>query len=185
MKRLLLTLPIIVAGLIALAPSSARAASNQQFNLSVSFVGLYPTADLDVPVTVHNPQSYALAVRTATVVVGDANPRCTRASVRAQSFAGDVTVPAGGSSTIPVRMHMLASAPDACQGATFPLTFTATGEPIAASNPNSSPSSALGGFAFTGFGVGGQFIAALGLAAVASGAILLLRRRRVAEAEPR
>ena len=96
-----------------------------------------------------------------------------------------MTVPAGGSSTIPVRMHMLASAPNACQGATFPLTFTATGEPIAASNPNSSPNSSLGGFAFTGFGGGGQFIVALGLAAVASGAILLLRRRRVAEAEPR
>ena len=186
MKRLLLTLPIMVAGLVALAPPSARAGSNaEQFTLSVSFVGLYPNADLDVPVAVQNPQSYALAVRTATVAVGDASPQCTRTNVTAQSFVGDVTVPAGQSSTIPIRMHMLASAPDTCQGATFPLTFTATGEPIAATNPNSSPNSSPGGFAFTGFGVGGQYLAALGLAAVASGAILLIRRRRPTEAAPR
>ena len=143
----------------------------QAFTLSADFVGLYPGADLTVPVTAHNSQQYALIDKTAVVSVGNASPQCVAANVTAHSFSGDVTVPAGGSATIPVRMQMSAAAPDACQGATFPLGFSATGQPVGVQPPGS-------GFAFTGLGSGSLALAGLGTVSVLAGLALLAIRRR-------
>ena len=169
MRRLLALLAFTAAA--CLVPVGAAAHAVTDFTLSADFVGLYPNANVDIPVTVHNPQSYAIAVHAASMVIGDASPTCTAANVSAQNFSGDVTVPAGGTATFPIRMHMYASAPDACQGATFPLTFTASGASLAAGSRDGG----LSGFAFTG--AEPVPLAVVGGVAVALGAVLLRRRR--------
>ncbi len=172
----------LAAVCMAVAPLlvNARAASAApvtSFSLSADFVGLFPGADLGAPVTARNPQPYALIVKTASVSISDAGPGCAASNVTVQSFSGDVTVPAGGSATIPVRIQMSPSAPDACQGATFPLQFQARGEGIGNQPPTS-------GFAFTRFSSGGLVLAVVGAGSLLAGLALLFVKRR-ANAVPR
>lgn len=169
MRRVLLVM-LIVATAVALSASAAHA--DEQFTLTASYSGLFPNADVSVPVTVHNPVAYDLAVHTADVTVGDARPGCGSEYLEAFSYSGDVVAPAHGDAVIRVRMHMLATAPDACQGATFPLTFTATGAPTGAIPADAGSS----GFAFTGGDVASSVT--VGTAALLLGLALLFGRRR-------
>lgn len=173
MRRVLILIVVIIAA--PFVPTGATAHAARDFTLSADFVGLYPDADVDIPVTVHNPQTYPIAVQSASVTIGDASPTCTNANVTAQSFSGDVHVPAGDDATFPLRMHMLASAPDACQGASFPLTFTATGASLTGSATTNTHSN-TGGFAFTG--TNPLPLAIAGATALTIGTLLVRRRRR-------
>ena len=170
MRRMLCAV-LLVASVVTLTATVAHAADTQ-FTLTTSYTGLYPDADVTVPVTVHNPKTYDLAVHTAAVQVGDASPGCAAGYLEASSFSGDVVIPAHGDTTIPIRMHMLASAPDACQGATFPLRFTASGSPVGVQPPDGGS----GGFAFTGSAAWRTTL--VGVGALASGLFLLFARRR-------
>ena len=173
MHRLAITVFVAAAALVL--PSGTANAADQQFTLSADYSGLYPNADVTVPVTVHNPLSYDLAVHTADVRVGDASPTCTADNVVAHSFSGDVVVPAGRDGTMPIRMQMSAAAPDTCQDATFPLSFAASGGPANSAGP-AAASGASGGFAFTGAEI--ATTALFGAAALALGGLLLATRRR-------
>ncbi len=157
---------------VGVLPSVATAAT-QEFTLSASVDGLFPRADIEAPVTVHNPLPYAIAVHTADVIVGSASSSCPATNLTAQSFVGDVTIPRGGTAAVTIRMQMPASAPNACQGATFPLTFVASGEPLGVTPDARSRNS---GFAFTGSD--SAQLAFLGFAVVTGGAILVVASRR-------
>src|SRR4051812_46907912 len=161
---------LLVAAVVTLSATVANAADTQ-FTLTTSYTGLYPDADVTVPVAVHNPKAYDLAVHTAVVQVGDASPGCAAGYLDASSFSGDVIAPAHGDATIPIRMHMLASAPDSCQGATFPLRFAASGSPVGVQPPDGN-----GAFAFTGSDSWSTTL--VGVGALASGLVLLFARRR-------
>lgn len=176
--RRILCMMLLVATAVTV-PAAVAHAADVQFTLTTNYTGLYPDADVSVPVTVHNPLKYDLAVHTAEVHVGDASPTCTAANLEAASYSGDVVAPADGDTTIPIRMHMLASAPDACQGATFPLSFTATGAPVGA-QPDSAGGHD-GGFAFTGANSWTTTLIGTG-ALVAGLALIGVRRRRPSEA---
>src|SRR4051812_26159325 len=162
---------LFAAATLALPLAAAHAAA-VQFTLTTSYTGLYPNADASVPVTVHNPAAYELAVHTAAVRVGDASPGCPAINLEAFSYSGDVVAPRHGEATIPIRMHMVASAPDACQGATFPLSFTASGSPVGV-QPDASGD---GGFAFTG--ASSWTTTVVGVLALVAGLGLIGVRRR-------
>jgi hypothetical protein len=166
---------VFAASALALCCASPATAADQQFTLTADFVGLYPNAHVTVPVTVHNPNDFDLAVHTATVEVQDASPACPSTNLEAASFVGDVVVRAGGDGVVPLRMHMPSSAPDACQGASFPLVFTAS-----ATSLSDSASGGSGGFAFTG--AESSTLAAAGVGAIAIGWLLTRRRDRTARA---
>jgi hypothetical protein len=167
---------LLAAALLAIPPA---AAADQQFTLGASVDGLYPNANLEAPVTVHNPLDYPIAVHAAEVVVGDASAECPASNLVAGSFAGDVVIAAGGTAAIPIRLQMVSSAPNACQGVTFPLTFVASGEPAPATptaDPGTGPDPGAE-FAFTGSGTLDLLIG--GLATIAFGlAITIAVRRR-------
>jgi LPXTG-motif cell wall-anchored protein len=168
--RRLLCAVLLAASVVTLTATVAGAADTQ-FTLTTNYTGLFPDADVTVPVTVHNPMAYDLAVHTADVQVGNASTGCAAGYLEASSFSGDVVAPAHGDATVPIRMHMLASAPDACQGATFPLSFTASGSPLGV-----QPSGDSGGFAFTG--TDSWITTLVGAGALASGVVFLVARRR-------
>ncbi|MEP6623649.1 MAG: hypothetical protein ABJC79_04350 [Acidimicrobiia bacterium] len=174
-KRLFALLILSLVMLTASGVGIAHAASDRDFMLSADFRGLYPNADLVVPVSVYNPQRYDLAVHAATAIVSDASPQCPASNVIAQTFSGDVVVRSHERSIVPVRMQMLATAPDACQGAVFPLTFDAHAEIV---NGTGGPDR---GFAFTGASVG--LLIVVGVLAVGVGLTLVLRRRNVSEVQ--
>ena len=176
MRRILFVV-LLVATAVAV-PNAVAHAADVQFTLTTSYTGLYPNADASVPVTVHNPADYELAVHTADVRVGDAGPACPATNLEAFSYSGDVVAPPHGDATIPIRMHMPSSAPDACQGATFPLSFTASGSPVGV-QPDSSGD---GGFAFTG--ANSWTTTLVGVLALVAGLALIGVRRRLPSEVP-
>jgi hypothetical protein len=151
----------------------AHAAEPRTFELEGEVGGLFPNATIVSPVHVHNPQDFAITVVATRVVVSDANPSCTAANLEATPIDGDVDVSGGGTATVPVRFHMAATAPDACQGATFPLTFLATGA-VAESGSGSTAT----GLPFTGADRWTLMLAASGAIAVFAGILLARSRRR-------
>ena len=155
---------------------SGRREGAQAFTLSAQVTGLFPNATLTAAVRVHNPQPFRLSVQTASVTVGDASPECPSTNLTARPFAGAVMVPSRGDAALPIELHMLASAPDTCQGASFPLTFAATGLLRDTSGPSTT--------AFTGSDT--ILFALVGLILLSIGICVLLAtsrhrtRRRVA-----
>jgi hypothetical protein len=167
-RRILWIVLLVMSATVV--PTRVAGAADTQFTLTSSVTGLYPGADIQVPVQVHNPMPFDVAVHSADVRVGDASAACPATYLRASSFSGDVVAAAHDDATIPIRMRMLASSPDACQGATFSLTFTAAGTPVGSSGDGA------GGFAFTGADALGTTL--LGVGALTVGTLLVVGRRR-------
>jgi hypothetical protein len=164
-------------------PTSRLAQQTQMFTLHTDVSGLYPGATVTAQVRVDNPQSEPITVESATITVTDASASCTRTNLSADPFAGRVTVPAAGTGNLPIRIHMAAAAPDACQGAVFPLVLVATG--VVDSSPPvdpRTPSPALP-LAFTGASRI-VFLGGVALGAIALGALLVTARRRTRRTQP-
>jgi len=119
------------------------------FTVAGQAQGLYPGAVVALPLTVSNPQSFGITVNQLTVTVQtpilpspplpgvSLTTPCTAAAVQVGSLDSSgrfkaqnpidmsVTLGKNGSSTLPAtaQLRMVASPPDACQGATFPLSY--------------------------------------------------------------
>ena len=87
--------------------------------------GLYPGASKRLRVVVRNRAEVVVRLERLDVRVADASPRCRAANVTVRGFEGSKPIPAGGRRRLRLRARMRAAAPNACQGARFPLTFTA------------------------------------------------------------
>lgn len=98
----------------------------RHFSLIVGDVdGLYPGRDDHLWVTFVNGQDFDLLVHDA-VVTATGTPQCGSANLDLSSltFSVPILVPARSSLDRPVPFGLRASAPDACQGATFTVTVT-------------------------------------------------------------
>jgi hypothetical protein len=106
------------------APVTTSAAAPGSFRISGSVAGLYPGAQLPLVLTVTNPEHFAIVVSSLSVTVGAAMPGCGAANLTATSFARSLHVPALGTAAVSVQVTLAHSAPNACQGAVFPLHYT-------------------------------------------------------------
>jgi len=89
--------------------------------------GLYPGVEAQLPVTFVNPMQTKLSVTTATVTAtGPAGCGAANLRLGTVTFDDPVDVPARSAVTGHLPFGMLASAGDACQGATFTVTVDAT-----------------------------------------------------------
>jgi hypothetical protein len=95
--------------------------------------GFYPGGHGPVWVRVRNPFDHRARVRWIRTYVGKAGPGCPADNLVARRSRGlrqlqsgkwrHVLIPARQSRRVRVRTRMRARAPDACQGASFPLRF--------------------------------------------------------------
>ena len=108
--------------------SSTLIQSRRGFSISGELTGLYPGAILSLVLTVTNPQTFALKVTSITTTVGDASPVCPSSYLSVSSFNGPLQVAAEGHASATVVASMDHSAPDACQGAAFPLQYMGQGQ---------------------------------------------------------
>lgn len=104
---------------------TASAAVANGFAISGSVNGLYPGLTKPLTLTVTNPQHFPIVVTSLTVTVRDARLGCTGDNVAVTAFGGPVPVPALASATVPLLITLAHHAPDACQGAVFPLLYSA------------------------------------------------------------
>jgi hypothetical protein len=99
-----------------------------------------PGVSQPVDVTISNPHDFDLTVTAITVSVGPSSvPACGAGNMTVtQNFSGSVVVPAGATRSLSalhvpqsqwpvITMPDTAANQDACQQATFPLTYTGTG----------------------------------------------------------
>ena len=115
---------------VASAPVGASGASaTTGFTISGSATGLYPGATKSLVLTVKNPSSAAIVVRSITVKVANASVRCPATELKVTSFSGHLLVRAHKTATTTLKVAMAHGAPNACQGARFPVHLCRRGEP--------------------------------------------------------
>ncbi len=109
------------------AQTSAGTSATGVFYIAGDVHGFYPGRARRLQLTVSNPQTFDIDVTRITVRIRNSNhPGCTSFWLRADEFNGSLLVPAQGSATLKIRMGLRRKAPDACQGATWPLTYSGT-----------------------------------------------------------
>lgn len=127
-------LALLVAFVAFVAAGTAVAArkppgappSSAAFELSGAVEGLYPTVGAQLAVKIENPYAFPISVGTLEVAVGDAGPGCDGSDLVIEQVPLPQLVPANGELTITVAASLTDDVADACQGATWPLSYTAT-----------------------------------------------------------
>jgi hypothetical protein len=100
------------------------------FTIAGDTAGLYPGKTVQLPLTLANPNSEDIRVRTIAVsVAGASDSSCSIVNLRTSSYAGPgFVVAAGASRTIFLPIAMSREAPDACQDVTFTLVYSGKAE---------------------------------------------------------
>ena len=158
--------------LIAWYGAPASAVAEQSFSISGSVAGLAPGIPTALPVTLGNPSAQPITVSQVRVTAADASAGCPASNFVSQEVGGPMVIPGHGQSQQALPVILASNAPTACQGASFPLTFSGVAR---ATHPHHSTHRDT--FAF----MGGSTRAAAGAATIAVlGAVLtvLARRRR-------
>jgi hypothetical protein len=105
------------------APAKPRAA----IAVSASMSGLlYPGSTRPLRLRVKNLLARKIKALAVNVKVGKPTHGCPAWAVVGGRFALRATLPRGATRTIWASLHMLATSPNACQGAQIPLSFTMT-----------------------------------------------------------
>lgn len=102
--------------------SSSSGPIRPGFSISGYAAGLVPGAHGSLRLKVHNPHRFDIRVTSIETRVG-ASATCPASNLSVRRFSGHKKVRARHSRYVRVRIAMAASAPDACQRATFPLTY--------------------------------------------------------------
>lgn len=105
-------------------PADSSAFTSAGFTISGKVGGLYPGAVRSLKLTVTNHESFAIIVTSLTTTAGAARAGCGAANLKVASFSGRLKVPAKGKAGTSVHVTMAHSAPNACQGAAFPLRYS-------------------------------------------------------------
>jgi hypothetical protein len=148
---------------------------------------LYPGIERCLLYTVHNPLPNPITVTKISIAEVRALPGCDASSldVSGSDFSGALDVPAGGDATTPplrIALRETGVNQDACQGATFSLTFTGMaisegGADVPGGGPHPPDDPPGGGFPRTGAAVWTLLVAAAGLLTVGAAAVGVAHRR--------
>jgi len=110
----------------AVTSGTPAGSSGSSIRVRGHVVGLYPGARKAMRVRIGNRSTRAVLVTGIKVRSGDASPACLGTNLRFRPLRAPIVVGAGASKTTQLRVRMRRSAPDACQGARFPLRFAVT-----------------------------------------------------------
>jgi hypothetical protein len=124
------------------AAGSGGTSQNDPLALSGSVSGLVPGARRTIEIQVTNPNGREVTVTDVAVGVTAERTGCPASALEVGHASTPLAVPASGSSTTTLPVTLAASAPDACQGASFALRYsaTATGPDLPAGSPAQTPS---------------------------------------------
>lgn len=83
-----------------------------------------PGIEATLHARVTNPYGFAIRVTSTGVSVGDASAACPASILSFSDSHAAVDLAPATTVSVPLAVRMARDAPDACQGATWPLTFT-------------------------------------------------------------
>lgn len=119
------------SGLIGVNAGAAYATADtvrrNEFTIGGNVSGLYPGKTAPLVLRITNPNGYAITVTSVSTQVTSLQSGCGSTNVAVSNFSGHLYLPANGTTHVTVLAHMAHSAPDACQGAHFLLTYSGTG----------------------------------------------------------
>ena len=166
--------------LLLIGPAGASVPVAGDIEVTGEVDGLYPGVMKTLDARVTNPQPFTIRVTSVGASVGNASPGCLASMLEVDTSTTTVDVAPGATGTVPVRVRMDHSAPDACESVTFPLVFAATAvdtgfEPT---SPNGPIQTGSGSLAFTGTDIAKVLAVALALVALGVLARGAARRRR-------
>jgi len=114
------------ASLAGWASQSSLAGNGSSFSISGRVSGLYPGAVLPLTLTVSNSRSFPIDVTSISAAVGAPGGGCAASNLTVTSFSGQLFVPGKGARHAVVQVTLRHAAPNHCQGAVFPLTYSGT-----------------------------------------------------------
>jgi hypothetical protein len=158
----------VIAALLLEAAMAPSVHAQDGFSIAGEVDGLYPGAEATLEARVTNPHPFTIRVISTSATVFDASPSCPASMLDIGDSETSVDVPPRGTGTVPLEVRMSLSAPDACQGATWPLEFSGT---AVSDGPGALPGT---GMISTG---GSALLVAIG-AAVMVGALIAVGRER-------
>jgi hypothetical protein len=171
------TAAIVAAVALAFTAPPAVAASDARLEASGHVRGLYPGATERMPVLVRNRNSHPVRVRWVGATSRDARPGCSRRELVVRPSRRRVVIPARAARTVTIGIGLRATAPNACEGARWPLRLLARGtvEPTGRRSPSGGSDDRSGGLPFTGRDL--PLLALVGLVLLTAGAIARERAR--------
>lgn len=93
------------------------------FTIAGAANGLYPGLTKPLTLLVTNPQHFPIVVTSLIVTVHNASLGCTAANISVTPFSGTLSVGSQASASVTLHITLAHQAPDACQGAVFPLRY--------------------------------------------------------------
>lgn len=128
---MLLALAVLASAAVASTPRerswTLTASPRDRLMLHGHTGDLYPGYVGTLRIRVRNTRSSAIILTRVRTTVGDAAPGCASQNLHVRRFRGALRVPAHGMVRVQVHVQMSERAPDACQGARFPLAYSGRG----------------------------------------------------------
>jgi hypothetical protein len=111
--------------LCAIAPKGAGTAEAAMgFSVKGKAGPLFPGTTGDLVLTIKNPFDFAIVVHSVRVTVRDASGACGGENLQTPGMTSDRKIKALSRVKVTVPITMAADAPNACQGKSFPLSFS-------------------------------------------------------------
>ena len=101
---------------------AAAKSATPGFKVSGHISGLYPGRQAKLVVRVHNPNGFAISVRSLKASVKSV-PGCSGKNIKIKKFKGKRRVAARKTGKIKLTLTMKPKAPDGCQAAKLPLVY--------------------------------------------------------------
>jgi hypothetical protein len=111
----------------AIQQAASRKKAPPALNVKGSASSLYPGGTVTLPLKVRNGTRFPVTLRKLSVKVGSASRGCPGSFLVVQPFKKKARLRTRRSKKVNVRVTMSPAAPDACQGAVFPLTYRVRG----------------------------------------------------------
>jgi hypothetical protein len=105
---------------------NGQANGHKDFVVSGQVENLRPSGTRPMVLTVRNPNSVGIRVTSITVRAGAASASCQASLLTLPQWTGSLAVPKNGTAMLTVNVGLKPTAPDACQGARWPLTYGGT-----------------------------------------------------------
>jgi hypothetical protein len=101
-----------------------NASAAAAFSITGNVAGLYPGKTLPLVLSVTNSQASAITVTSITTTIGNAGSVCTAKYLKVTHFGGHLHVGTKKTATVTVKVTLLHSAPNRCEDAVFPFTYS-------------------------------------------------------------